>query len=184
MLFRSDLAFEGRTDAIGDRAFAKTPEAVTALGRAVAEGLMAGGVLPVIKHIPGHGRAVVDSHETLPVVEASESDLEKTDFVPFRQLADLPIAMTAHILFPHLDRDNPATQSVSVIERVIRNGIGFSGLLMSDDLSMKALGGDIAHRTRAIFAAGCDMALHCNGLMDEMRAVASASPQQIGRAHV
>ena len=171
-----DLAFEGRTDAIGDRTFAKDPELVSILGRAFAEGLMAGNVLPAIKHMPGHGRATIDSHKALPRVDVPLSQLVASDFVPFKQLADLPIAMTAHILFPSIDPDAPATQSPKIIRDIIRGEIGFDGLLLSDDLSMEALQGDFAARTKALFAAGCDIALHCNGNLAEAEAVASASP--------
>ncbi len=177
-----DLAFEGRTDAIGDRTFARDPEVVAILGRAFAEGLMGGGVLPAIKHLPGHGRATIDSHKALPRVDVPLAELMTTDFDPFRRLADLPIAMTAHILFPAIDPDAPATQSPKVVRDIIRGEIGFDGLLLSDDLSMDALQGDFQTRTAAIFAAGCDIALHCNGSLAEVEAVAAASPILSGRA--
>ena len=166
---------------IGDRAYAAEPRAVQALGRAAAEGLLEGGVLPVLKHIPGHGRATADSHEALPVVSASRAQLED-DFAPFRALSDMPLAMTAHVLYPALDSERPATTSPVIIRDVIRGAIGFDGLLMSDDLSMKALTGGFAERTAAVFAAGCDLALHCNGLLDEMEAVAAEAPRLQGRA--
>ncbi len=168
-------------DVIGDRAFGSTPEQVTALARAQADGLLKGGVLPVLKHIPGHGRAMVDSHHDLPTVEAPLAELEACDFIPFRQLADIPLGMTAHIVYTALDAGHCATQSPTVI-RFIREQIGFDGLLMSDDLSMKALGGSYAERTEKTFAAGCDLALHCNGNMDEMREVAAHSPALQGEA--
>ena len=177
-----DLAFEGRTDAIGDRTFAKDPEVVVILGRAFAEGLMAGGVLPAIKHMPGHGRATIDSHKALPRVDVPMAELVASDFVPFRKLADLPIAMTAHILFPAIDPNAPATQSPKIIRDIIRGVIGFNGLLLSDDLSMEALRGDFETRTKALFAAGCDIALHCNGNLAEAAAVAAASPLLKDRA--
>ncbi|MEO8667994.1 MAG: beta-N-acetylhexosaminidase [Bauldia sp.] len=170
-----DLRFAGTTSAIGNRAFGAEPELVTRLGRAYANGLMAGGVLPVIKHCPGHGRATVDSHHSLPVVGDDLETLAATDFVPFARLADLPLAMTGHIVFTAIDADNPATTSAVVIRDIIRGRISFDGLLLSDDVSMKALSGDFAAKTRAIHAAGCDIVLYCFGVMDEMRAVAAAA---------
>lgn len=165
---------------IGDRAYGPTPAAVASLGRAACEGLIAGGVLPVIKHIPGHGRAQVDSHHDLPVVEASPAELEARDFKPFQAMSDMPMAMSAHVVYPAFDRRNPATTSRKVIRSVIRDAIGFQGLLMSDDLSMKALGGRFEDRTRASLAAGCDLVLHCNGDMGEMAAVVSAAGELKG----
>ncbi len=176
-----DLPVEGGTAAIGDRAFGRDPETVAALARAFAEGLMAGGVLPVMKHVPGHGRAEVDSHHDLPVVTADRVALER-DFAPFRALADLPMAMTAHIVYRALDPDRPATTSPDVIASVIRGAIGFDGLLLSDDLSMEALRGTLGERASAASAAGCDILLHCNGVMAEARAVAAAAPMLDGRA--
>jgi beta-N-acetylhexosaminidase len=177
-----DVPTSGAHDIIGDRAYADDPAAVAALGRAAAEGLLEGGVLPVIKHIPGHGRAGADSHEALPVVEATRQELERIDFEPFRALADMPLAMSAHVVYTAIDPDNPATTSRTVIDDVIRGSIGFDGLLMSDDLSMKALSGSLRERARAALAAGCDVALHCNGKLDEMQAVAEAAPVLSGRA--
>ncbi|MBB5754142.1 beta-N-acetylhexosaminidase [Prosthecomicrobium pneumaticum] len=177
-----DVATPETHRAIGDRAFSEDAAAVAFLGRAVAEGLAAGGVLPVVKHMPGHGRATVDSHLDLPVVAAPRDVLAVADFVPFRELADLPMAMTAHIVFRAIDPERPATTSAVVIEEVIRGAIGFDGLLMSDDLSMKALGGDYESRAAAVLAAGCDLVLHCNGVMEEMRAVAAAVPELAGRS--
>ncbi|MBI1262491.1 MAG: beta-N-acetylhexosaminidase [Rhizobiales bacterium] len=168
-----DVPVPNAHDVIGDRAYGLTPAPVATLGRAAAHGLMDGGVLPVIKHIPGHGRAGVDSHLSLPIVETPLDKLRSQDFAPFRMLADLPLAMTAHVVYTAIDPAEPATTSAKVIEEVIRGEIGFDGLLMSDDLSMQALAGDLASRTRASFAAGCDVVLHCNGKMDEMIAVAS-----------
>ncbi len=159
---------------IGDRAFGSKAEQVATLARAQANGLLDGGILPVLKHIPGHGRATVDSHESLPVVKAPLSELEASDFIPFRRLADLPLGMTAHIVYTALDAQNCATMSSTVI-RFIREHIGFDGLLMSDDLSMKALTGPYGERARRTLDAGCDLNLHCNGSMEEMRAVAAAS---------
>ncbi len=149
---------------IGDRAFGDTAEAVARLARAQAEGLMDGGILPIVKHIPGHGRATMDSHETLPVVSAPLSELETCDFATFKALADLPLAMTAHILYPALDAKQCATFS-PIVMRYIREEIGFNGLIMSDDLSMKALGGSFAERTEKSLAAGCDLVLHGNGAL-------------------
>ena len=176
-----DVPVSGAHAVIGDRAYAGEPGAVAALGRAAAEGLMAGGVLPVIKHIPGHGRAGVDSHEKLPLVDASLDELE-TDFAPFRALRSMPLAMTAHVVYTALDPGNPATTSVTVIRDTIRARIGFEGLLMSDDLSMKALRGGLAERTRAALAAGCDLVLHCNGDMTEMEAVAREATMLAGES--
>ena len=176
-----DVPVEGGTPAIGDRGFARDPRTVAALARSFAEGLMAGGVLPVMKHVPGHGRAEVDSHHDLPVVTAERAALER-DFAPFRALADLPMAMTGHIVFRAIDPDRPATTSKRVIDGVIRGEIGFDGLLLTDDLSMEALRGTLGERAAAAAAAGCDILLHCNGVMDEARAVAAAAPVLDGRA--
>lgn len=158
---------------IGDRAYGDTPEQVAALGRAAAEGLLAGGVLPIIKHIPGHGRAMSDSHLELPVVKARLAELEARDFAPFRVLSDMPMAMTAHVVYTAIDRSRPATTSKKAIRKIIRGSLGFDGLLMSDDLSMKALSGDFRQRARDSLSAGCDVVLHCNGDMAEMKAVMS-----------
>ena len=167
---------------IGDRAYGRDAETVTRLGRAAADGLLAGGVLPVIKHMPGHGRALADSHLELPRVEASLAELEAHDFAPFRANADLPVAMTAHVVFTALDASQPATLSPRVVGETIRGSIGFEGLLLSDDLSMKALSGTYAERTQRLFAAGVDIALHCNGNREEAQEVASASPTLAGEA--
>ncbi|WP_309085394.1 beta-N-acetylhexosaminidase [Chelativorans sp.] len=177
-----DVPVPGAHDVIGNRAYGQDPQAVAALGRAAAEGLMAGGILPVMKHVPGHGRAGADSHLLLPRVDASLEELRARDFVPFKALAGLPMAMTAHVVYAALDPDNPSTTSARVIEQIIRGEIGFDGLLMSDDVSMKALSGDFGTRAQAILAAGCDLILHCNGVMDEMRAVAQRTPELAGRA--
>lgn len=177
-----DVPVEGADDVIGDRAYSFEPDEVARMGRAAANGLMAGGVLPVIKHVPGHGRATADSHLALPVVDATREILGCTDFHPFMQLADLPLAMTAHVVYPAFDAQHPATLSKSVIAEVIRGWLGFNGLLMSDDLSMQALSGDFGERTRSSFAAGCDVVLHCNGSMDEMEAVAAACPVLEGKS--
>jgi len=177
-----DVPVEGAHDVIGDRAYGRDPQSVAILGRAAAEGLRAVSVLPVIKHIPGHGRAFADSHLQLPVVETPRAELEAHDFAPFRALADMPLAMTAHVVYTALDPERPATTSPVVIGEVIRAGIGYDGLVMSDDLSMKALKGSFRERAEASFAAGCDIALHCNGDMDEMTAVAEGTPALDGEA--
>jgi len=169
-------------EVIGDRAYGATPEEVASLGRAAAEGLIAGGVLPVIKHIPGHGRARADSHLALPVVDASLEDLDARDFAPFKVLSDMPMAMTAHVVYTAIDAKRPATTSRKAIRDVMRGTIGFDGLIMSDDLSMKALSGDFAERARASLAAGCDVVLHCNGDMAEMKAVMGGCRLLAGRA--
>jgi beta-N-acetylhexosaminidase len=178
----ADVPSPGAHNIIGDRAYADEPNEVGRLARAAAEGLIAGGVLPVVKHIPGHGRAGADSHEALPVVHADLDQLDRTDLEPFRRLSDMPMAMTAHVVFEALDPRRPATTSPTVISEVIRGRIGFDGLLISDDLSMKALSGEIRDRARAALAAGCDMVLHCNGDFDEMRAVAAGSESLADRA--
>ncbi len=160
---------------IGDRALGSDPEQVIALGRAVCEGLAAAGVISVIKHMPGHGRARVDSHEALPRVDAPLETLRDSDFRPFKALAAAPWGMTAHIVYTAIDPDRPATTSPKVISEIIRGEIGFDGLLLSDDLSMKALSGGLGERAGAALAAGCDVALHCNGEPAEMEAVAAAA---------
>ncbi len=176
-----DTPVEGAHDVIGDRAYAREPEAVARLGAAAARGLARGGVMPVMKHIPGHGRAFADSHKELPVVSASRAELVR-DFAPFKANVGLPAAMTAHVVYRALDPTGPGTQSKTVIGDIIRGEIGFDGLLMTDDLSMKALTGSFLERTQKCFAAGVDLALHCNGDLDEARAVAEASPELAGRA--
>ncbi len=177
-----DVPISGSSDVIGNRAYGNDAKSVAEIGRAAAEGLVAGGVLPVMKHIPGHGRSVVDSHHELPRVEASLDELRAVDFAPFIAMNDCPMAMTAHIVYSRIDPENPATTSAKLISQIIRGEIGFDGLLMSDDVSMQALSGDFATRTDAIFAAGCDVVLHCNGVMAEMVAVASKTPLLTGRA--
>jgi beta-N-acetylhexosaminidase len=178
----ADLPVAAADAVIGNRAYGTEPEKVAAIARAVTDGLEQGGVLPVLKHIPGHGRATADTHFRLPVVDTSKAELEHTDFAAFRPLADLPMAMTAHVVFSALDPAQPATTSATMIEQVIRGSIGFQGLLMSDDVSMNALAGSIAERTQAIISAGCDMVLHCNGDLGEMRAVARETPELSGKA--
>ena len=178
----ADVPVAGADAVIGDRAYGTEPDKVAAIARAVAEGLEQGGVLPVLKHIPGHGRATADTHFRLPEVDTPKTELERTDFAAFQPLADLPMAMSAHVVFSALDPAQPATTSATIIQQVIRGVIGFQGLLMSDDVSMNALAGSIAERTRAIIAAGCDMVLHCNGKLDEMREVARETPELSGKA--
>ena len=160
---------------IADRSFGGEPDQVARLGREAADGLLGGGVLPVIKHMPGMGRAIPDSHVALPVVDASLEELERVDFVPFRALREMPWGMTAHVVYRAVDRGAPATTSGAVIGGVIRRSIGFEGLLLSDDLSMEALTGDLGERAAAALEAGCDVALHCNGVRAEMEAVAGVS---------
>ena len=180
-----DVVREGTHPFLMNRCYGRDPKTVARIGRAVAEGLMAGGVLPVMKHMPGHGLSHVDTHHDLPTVDVSHKDLTAVDFAPFRALRDLPMAMTAHLVFAALDGDRPATQSPAMV-RVIREEIGFEGLLMSDDLNMQALSGTLAERTARTIAAGVDVALHCKGDMAEMVAVAGAAgvmgPDALARA--
>jgi beta-N-acetylhexosaminidase len=168
-----DVRREGATDIVGDRALGDEPMQVAALGRAVLDGLAAGGVAGVVKHMPGHGRALVDSHEELPVVEAGEAELA-ADLEPFRTLRRAPMGMTAHVVYRAWDPARPASLSPAVIGEVIRGRIGFEGFLMSDDLGMSALAGGFGERARGVVEAGCDAALHCSGVMAEMAAVAEA----------
>jgi beta-N-acetylhexosaminidase len=169
-----DLPVRGADAVIGDRAYGAEPDRVARLGRAVCEGLLAGGVLPVLKHMPGHGRARVDSHYACPTVTAGFKELAQADFAPFRALADMPWAMTAHIVYRTIDPSAPATLSPPLIAEIIRGEIGFDGVLVSDDLSMRALGGSLGERARRAVDAGCDLVLHCNGDMAEMEELASA----------
>ncbi len=178
----ADVPVHNADAVIGDRAYGETPDKVAAIAAAIAEGLEAGGVLPVLKHIPGHGRATADSHERLPIVNADRATLDRSDFAAFRPLAGLPMAMTAHVVFAAIDPVCPATTSATMIRDVIRGFIGFDGLLMSDDVSMGALNGSLADRTRASLAAGCDVVLHCNGKLAEMQAVATEAPVLAGEA--
>jgi beta-N-acetylhexosaminidase len=170
-----DLPVAGADNVIGDRAYGGDPARVARLGRAACEGLLAGGVLPVVKHMPGHGRAKVDSHHDLPVVDAGERELANTDFAPFRALADMPWAMTAHIVYSAIDSRQPATMSRQVIDRVVRGAIGFDGVLASDDIGMAALAGSVGDRVRGSLEAGCDLVLHCSGKLDEMAEAAEAA---------
>ena len=177
-----DVPVPGAHDAIGDRAYGDDPATVAELGRAAAEGLLEGGVLPVVKHMPGHGRAGVDSHHDLPRVDAALEALRRHDFEPFRLLRDMPLGMSAHVVFEAIDPDRPATTSPLVISRIVRGEIGFDGLLFTDDISMKALSGGFRERSEAAIAAGCDVVLHCNGDLAEAREVASGVPRLAGDA--
>lgn len=183
-----DLLHRGAHQIVGDRAFGETPEQVSALARAALGGLAAGGVAGVIKHMPGHGRAEVDTHDAMPVVKATREDLE-ADLSAFRLVHDAPMAMTAHIAYAAFDADNAATVSAKVIADVIREDIGFDGLLMTDDLGMNALGGSLGDRGSRAIAAGCDMLLHCSGfvkepdaILAEMTEIASVAPMLDGEA--
>jgi beta-N-acetylhexosaminidase len=178
----ADVPVAGADAVIGDRAYGTEPAKVAAIAGAIAQGLADGGVLPVLKHIPGHGRATADSHRKLPVVGTDRATLEATDFAAFRPLAALPLAMTAHVVFSAIDAVAPATTSARIVGGVIRDSIGFQGLLMSDDISMGALSGSLSERAGAAIAAGCDMVLHCNGNLTEMHAVAAAAPVLAGAA--
>jgi beta-N-acetylhexosaminidase len=177
-----DVAEAGTHAVIGSRAFSSAPERVATLGRAFCDGLLAGGVAPVIKHMPGHGRARVDSHQELPTVTASLDELAARDFAPFAALRDAPMAMTAHVVYSAIDPSSPATTSSIAVKTIMRERIGFEGLILSDDLSMKALGGPFGQRARAVFEAGVDIALHCNGDLAEAAPIAEASPELSGAA--
>jgi beta-N-acetylhexosaminidase len=176
-----DVPQPGAHDIIGDRAYGLTRDSVAIMGRAACEGLLAGGVLPIIKHIPGHGRAGADSHAALPIVDTPLNDIIATDFYPFQVNADMPLAMTAHILYRAIDKKHPATTSKACI-KMIRDVIGFDGLLICDDLSMNALSGGLGKRARDSIKAGCDVLLHCNGQMDQMIEVVAAAPKLKGEA--
>src|SRR4051812_42142595 len=178
----ADVPVPGSDAVIGDRAYGTDPAKVAAIAGAISEGLLKGGVLPVLKHLPGHGRATADSHLKLPTVDTDRATLERTDFAAFRPLAKLPLGMTAHVVFSALDPSAPATTSVTMVRQVIRESIGFEGVLMSDDISMGALSGSLAERSRAAIHAGCDVVLHCNGKLAEMEEVASAAPVLAGEA--
>ena len=178
----ADVPAAGADPVIGDRAYGADPAKVAALAGAFAAGLTEGGVLPVLKHLPGHGRATADSHQRLPVVTADRATLDATDFAAFRPLCGLPLGMTAHVVFTAIDPVAPATTSANIVKHVIRDSIGFDGLLMSDDISMGALSGSLSERTRAALAAGCDVVLHCNGILSEMIEVAAEAPALAGNA--
>jgi beta-N-acetylhexosaminidase len=180
----ADLLVPDADAVIGDRAYSSDAKQVALLARSSADGLLAGGVLPVVKHMPGHGRANADSHSRLPVVETDRATLAVTDFAAFQPLADLPLGMTAHVVYTAIDPIAPATTSFNLVHDVIRNLIGFRGLLMSDDISMGALSGSIDARSCAAVAAGCDVVLHCNGALAEMQAVAGAVPALDGKAAI
>ncbi|MGV1013613.1 MAG: beta-N-acetylhexosaminidase [Methyloceanibacter sp.] len=177
-----DIPEKGAHEVIGDRAFSTDPNVVIALGRAVMDGTLAGGILPVIKHVPGHGRAKADSHFSLPRIDATKAELAEVDFRPFQALNNSPLAMTAHVLLPAYDDRRPATVSPVIMAEVIRDAIGLNGLVMSDDIGMRALGGSFAARTRAVFDAGCDVVLHCSGNLAEMKEVSEATPPIDGLA--
>jgi beta-N-acetylhexosaminidase len=177
-----DVPQAGAHDVIGNRAYSLHIEHVMALARAHTAGLMDGGVLPVMKHIPGHGRSQVDSHHNLPVVDAKREELERVDFPPFAAFADAPMAMTAHVIYTAIDKNLPATLSKKIIKSIIREKIGFRGLLITDDLSMKALSGTLTEKCVQALGAGCDMLLHCNGILEEMREVAAAAGDLKGKA--
>lgn len=177
-----DVPVAGAHDVIGSRAYGHDPDTVTAMGRAAAQGLKDGGMLPVMKHMPGHGRAGADSHHNLPVVDAPRATLEAHDFAPFKAMRDELMAMSAHVVYTAIDPERPGTTSKTVIDEIVRGYIGFDGLLMSDDTSMNALAGTIGERARDIVAAGCDIVLHCNGVMAEMQAVVAEAPILSGKA--
>ena len=177
-----DVPIEGADNVIGTRAYGNDYKTVIALGRAAAEGLKAGGVLPVMKHIPGHGRALCDTHKSLARVDASLETLRRNDFAPFEALSDLPVAMTAHVVYESVDPEKPATLSKEVVGEIIRKEIDFDGLLMTDDLSMKALSGDLGNLAKGAFEAGCDLVLHCNGEIEEMQKIAAATPWLEGKS--
>ncbi|WP_343564825.1 beta-N-acetylhexosaminidase [Kiloniella sp. b19] len=179
----TDLRIDGAHDIVGDRAFGRTPEVVATLAGSACDGFLAGGIQPILKHIPGHGRALADSHLELPDVETAEEELEQTDFEAFRLLKDAaPWAMTAHVLYRSIDAENIATTSKDLIGRIIRKSIGFRGILISDDLSMKAMDGSFAEKTSRALEAGCDLALHCNGVREEMEGVAQGLHPMSGHA--
>ncbi len=171
-----DVPVAGAHEIIGDRSYGDDAETIIALGRIVAESLLESGVLPVIKHVPGHGRARVDSHKELPVIDAPLEELESVDFKPFAALADMPLAMTAHVVLRAFDEEAPATVSPFIMQEVIRRQIGFKGLIMSDDLNMSALSGEPEDRAKAVLGAGCDVVLHCSGVYADMVRVADAVP--------
>ena len=177
-----DLRFAGASRVVGDRSLGADPQLVAKLGRAIADGLRAGGIVPAVKHLPGHGRAIADSHAVLPQVDAPFEALSAHDFVPFRALRDVPVGLTAHVCYAALDPEQPGTLSSRVIGEAVRGAIGFDGLLVSDDLSMGALTGSVGARAAAALAAGCDLALHCNGKREEMEEMAASVPTLAGRA--
>ncbi len=171
-----DVPVPGAHEIIGDRSYGDDPDTIIALARTVAESFLEAGILPVIKHVPGHGRARADSHKELPVIDASADELEATDFRPFEALADMPLAMTAHVVLHAFDEDAPATVSPFIMSEVIRGRLGIKGLVMSDDLDMAALSGTPEERAGAVLAAGCDVVLHCSGVFEDMTRVARVVP--------
>jgi len=177
-----DVPVPGSHNIIGDRAFGEDPAEVATLGRAVAETVLAAGMLPVIKHMPGHGRATLDTHEALPRVSTSRAELARTDFAPFKALNDQALGMSAHVIFESIDPDLPATLSPKVISEIIRGEIGFQGLLMTDDLNMNALQGTVASRASRALSAGIDVILHCNGKLGEMEEIAKVVPKLAGKS--
>ena len=177
-----DLRFAGASNVVGNRSYGADPRLVANLGRAVADGLDAGGIVPAVKHLPGHGRATADSHAVLPQVDAPLKALRARDFVPFHALRDVPVGLTAHVCYAALDPGRAGTLSAKVIGEAVRGAIGFDGLLVTDDLSMGALRGSVGQRAAVALSAGCDLALHCNGKRDEMEDVAAAVPRLAGRA--
>jgi beta-N-acetylhexosaminidase len=174
-----DVRQPGADEIIGDRALGDEPMKVAALGRAMLDGLAAGGCVGIVKHVPGHGRAMADSHKELPIVDATDKELE-TDLAPFRALRDAPMAMVAHVLYRAWDAERPASISPTIIAGIVRDRIGFDGLLMTDDIGMQALSGTPAERARAAIDAGCDLVLHCSGKLDEMVAIAEVLPPLSG----
>jgi beta-N-acetylhexosaminidase len=176
-----DVPAPGAHSIIGDRAYGDTPKQVSALGRAVAQGLLRAGVLPVVKHLPGHGRARVDSHKALPRIETDLDSLRLSDFAPFAALRDMPLGMTAHVVLSAVDAHRAASVSPEVVRRIIRGEIGFDGLLMCDDIGMRALTGRTRRKAESVLKAGCDVVLHCNGNPRETEAVASVAPLLSGR---
>jgi beta-N-acetylhexosaminidase len=177
-----DVPVEGASNVIGNRAYGFDPQMVAAMGQAAADGLKAGGMLPVMKHMPGHGRGMADSHHELPIVHVPLNELDAHDFIPFRALKDELMGMSAHLVFEAVDAERPATTSRKVIDEIIRGRIGFDGLLISDDSSMNALKGTLGQRAANIVAGGCDIVLHCNGVMSEMLEVVAEVPVLAGRS--
>jgi len=177
-----DVLIDGAHEAIGSRSYGGDARMVTKLGKAAAQGLLAGGVLPVMKHIPGQGRAVADTHFDIAHIDASLDELRCHDFAPFQQMNNLPMAMNSHVIYDAVDKDNPATFSSRLVKEIIRGEIGFGGLLMSDDIGMNALSGSFTQRTQRCFAAGFDLVLHCSGVMEQMCEVAAVSPVLVGQA--
>ncbi|MHA1538980.1 MAG: beta-N-acetylhexosaminidase [Alphaproteobacteria bacterium] len=171
-----DLLFDGADSVIGDRSFGTDPERVSILGNKACEGFLDGGISPILKHIAGHGRATADSHKALPVVDTDLATLHQTDFVPFKNLKDYSYAMTAHVVYSTVDKETPLSTSRETLQRIVRQEIGFNGVLFSDALRMEALTGSVAERAKAVLDAGCDIALHCTGDLTEMQEIAAIIP--------